>query len=263
MKHILKKHEVSGFTLFESLYPPGLRQPRHTHALASFSFVLAGSYVESFGSRPVARQPSTIIFHPPQESHSVDYGGEAVRILSVQVDFKRLDQIREHSVVLDCPSSHRRETIAWLCRRIYKEFGQMDAASSLAIEGLVLEILAEAARNRERAMERKCPRWIERAREFLHDNFLEPFVLEDVARSAGVHAVHLARVFHQQFGCTVGEYVRRLRVEFACQKISATELSLSEIALMAGFADQSHLTKTFKNFFGLTPSEYRKIFRKR
>ncbi|MDQ3816787.1 MAG: AraC family transcriptional regulator, partial [Acidobacteriota bacterium] len=101
MKHILRKYEVSGFTLLESLYPPGLRQPCHTHALASFSFVLAGSYVEGFGSRKIPRQPSTIIFHPPRESHSVDYGGEAVRILSVQVDFNRLDHIREHSVVLD------------------------------------------------------------------------------------------------------------------------------------------------------------------
>ncbi|HKC63075.1 MAG TPA: AraC family transcriptional regulator [Pyrinomonadaceae bacterium] len=249
--------------LLESLYPPGLRQPRHTHVQASFSFVLAGSYVESFGRRQQTRQPSTIIFHPPQESHSVDYGSEAVRILSVGVDFKRLDHIREHSIVLDSPSSYRTETIAWLARRIYREFGRMDAASSLAIEGLVLEILAEASRNLESASERKSPRWIERAREFLHDNFSEPLVLEDIAKSAGVHTVHLARVFRREFGCTIGEYVRRLRVEYACQKISSTELSLSEIALMAGFADQSHLTKTFRNFFGLTPSEYRKIFRKR
>lgn len=263
MKHILKKYEAAGFTLLESLYPPGLRQTRHTHVLASFSFVLSGSYVESFGSRRHQRKPSTTIFHPPQESHSVDYGSEAVRILSVHVDFKRLDHIREHSVVLDSATSHRTETIAWLCRRIYQEFGRMDAASSLAIEGLVLEILAEASRNREGSTERKRPRWLESAREFLHDNFSEPLVLEDVAESAGVHPVHLARVFRQQFGCTVGEYVRRLRVDYACRHLYSTELSLSEIALAAGFADQSHLTKTFKNLFGLTPSEYRKIFRKR
>lgn len=263
MKHTLRKYEVAGFTLLESLYPAGLRQPRHMHDLASFSFVLAGSYVESFGRRAKTRQPSTIIFHPPQESHSVDYGSESVRILSVKVDFKRLDYIREHAIVLDTPASYRTETIIWLGRRIYQEFDRVDSASSLAIEGLVLEILAEASRNRESAAERKRLRWLESAREFLHDNFSESLVLETVAKSAGVHPVHLARVFRRQFGCTIGEYVRRLRVEFACQKISATELPLSEIALMAGFADQSHLTKTFKNFFGLTPSEYRKIFRRR
>ncbi|MDQ3816788.1 MAG: AraC family transcriptional regulator, partial [Acidobacteriota bacterium] len=107
------------------------------------------------------------------------------------------------------------------------------------------------------------PRWLRCAREFLHDNFSEPLVLEDVAKIAGVHTVHLARVFRQRFGCTVGVYLRRLRVEYACRQLSSTRLSLSEIAHAAGFSDQSHLTKTFKNFFGLTPSEYRKIFRAR
>jgi AraC family transcriptional regulator len=65
-------------------------------------------------------------------------------------------------------------------------------------------------------------------------------------------------VFRRQNGCTVGEYVRRLRVDFALRQLSETENPLSEIAAAAGFADHSHLTRTFKAYLGLTPSEYRK-----
>jgi len=261
-KHILKKHELDGFTLFESLYPSRLKQPRHTHRLASFSFVLAGSYVERFGRCVQTRRPSTVIFHPPQESHAVDFDNEAVRILSVEVGFSRLDYLRRHSIVLDSSASCRTETIAWLGRRIHKEFRRMDNTSPLAIEGLVFEILAEASRTQSNSFKSRTPRWLAQSREFLHDNFSESLALEDIAKTVGVHPVHLARVFREQYGCTVGEYLRRLRIEFACQKISTTDMPLSEIAHAAGFADHSHLSKTFKHHFGLTPSAYRKISRR-
>jgi AraC family transcriptional regulator len=84
-----------------------------------------------------------------------------------------------------------------------------------------------------------------------------------IARITDVHPAHLVRVFRKKFGCTIGEYVRRLRVEFACRQIRATDAPLSEIAAHAGFFDQSHLNKIFKNLFKLTPYEYRKIHRTR
>jgi AraC family transcriptional regulator len=71
-----------------------------------------------------------------------------------------------------------------------------------------------------------------------------------------VHSVHLARQFKRTFGWTVGDYVRRLRVEFVCQQLE-TGKPLAELALRAGFSDQSHLTRIFKRFTGQTPGEYR------
>lgn len=261
-EYILKKHRIADFTLAETLYPPKLKQPRHTHQLASFSFVLAGSYVEDYGRQSQTRQPSTIIFHPPEESHAVDFQDKTVRTINMYFDFERLAYIREHSIIMDSPVSGRTKKIACLGHRIHKEFRRMDAASALAIEGLIFEILAEMIRSKTAiSPERKSPRWLEQVRDFLNDNFSQSFNFEEVARIADVHPVHLARVFREQNGCTIGEYVRRLRVEFACRKISLTETSLSEIALAAGFADQSHLGKIFKAHFGLTPSEYRKISR--
>jgi AraC family transcriptional regulator len=264
-RNIVKEQRLDGFALSEAVYPARLRQPCHRHEFASFSFVLAGSYIENYDRRAQTRKPATVIFHPPHESHSVDFQSETVRILNVQIDFKRLAHIRRHSVILDSSSICRTETTAWLGNRIYREFYRADELSWLSIEGLILEILAEASRDKINSSdaERKAPPWLERAKDFLHAQFSESIVLENLAQAAGVHPVHLTRVFRQNYGCTVGEYVRRLRVEFACRQISKTDASLSEIAHAAGFSDQSHLNKTFKNIYGLTPAEYRKISRNR
>lgn len=260
MKHTLKSRELGGIGIFESLYPAKLRQPRHTHALASFSFVLAGSYLEIYGSQSKTRHPSTIVFHPPQEAHAVEYQSDPVRILSVQMDARRLSYLRERSIVFDSRVSGRTETIAWLGQRLYQEFHHADDVSQLALEGLVFEVLAEAARA-QAALRETAPRWLRQAEDFLHDNFTEAFHFDDVARAAGVHPVHLSRVFRNKNGCTIGEYVRRLRLDYAAKQIVATDTLLGEIAIAAGFADQSHLTKTFKARFGITPSDYRRLHR--
>jgi AraC family transcriptional regulator len=260
MNHTLKSRELGGIGIFESLYPAKLTQPRHTHALASFSFVLAGSYLESYGSQSQIRQPSTIVFHPPQESHAVEYQSDPVRILSVQIDSRRLRYLKERSIVFDSRVSGRTETIEWLGHRLYHEFHHVDNVSALALEGLVFEILAEAVRAQS-AVKKTSPRWLGQAEVFLRDNFTLAFRFDDVAKAAGVHPVHLARVFRKKNGCTVGEYVRRLRLDFAAKEIVATDTLLGEIAIASGFADQSHLTKTFKARFGVTPSEYRRLHR--
>lgn len=258
MKYTLKKHEINGYKLFESLYPSKLKQPRHTHTAASFSFVLAGNYIESYGRQTSKRSPFTLILHPPQESHAVEYEND-VRILSVQFDLKKFAQMLDRSIILGGSSSYHSETVACLGNRIHREFRRMDSFSWLAIEGLVLELVAEASRGRIVMDEKGIPQWLAEAKDFLHDNFTESFVLEDIARTVGVHAVHLSRVFRKKFGCTIGEYVRGLRVEFAARQLLQADASIGEIAHEAGFADQSHLNKTFKNRYGILPAEYRRI----
>jgi AraC family transcriptional regulator len=258
---LVRNHRTDEFNLHEIIYPPALTQPRHTHKFASFSFVLNGNYAETINRRTHSRQASTIIFHPPEESHAVEFEND-VRILSVEFSLERLSKIRQHSVIFDASTSCRSERTNWLGNKIHQEFCRMDAFSMLALEGLILELLAEASRCKIGANE-NIPRWLIQTKNLLHENFTEPFTLEEIAKIADVHPVHLSRVFREKFDCTIGEYVRRLRVEFASKQIASTENSLCEIAHAAGFADQSHLNKTFKTVFGSTPAEYRKLSRRR
>nr|WP_202329241.1 AraC family transcriptional regulator [Mesorhizobium sp. L-8-3] len=64
----------------------------------------------------------------------------------------------------------------------------------------------------------------------------------------------------RRFGCTIGHYVRQRRVEFGCHRLAASLDPLSEIALDAGFADQSHFTNTFRRLVGMSPGVFRSRF---
>ena len=95
------------------------------------------------------------------------------------------------------------------------------------------------------------------AKNVVDKEFRAPLTVAGVAASVGVHPVHLAREFRKAYRSTVGEYIRRRRITFACREILRSDTPLTEIAMAAGFSDQSHFSRTFKRLTGKTPSLYR------
>jgi AraC family transcriptional regulator len=144
-----------------------------------------------------------------------------------------------------------------LTMRIYKEFRLMDSASALSIEALTLEVLAQATRRNLEGWPSPAPRWLREARDLIHEQFSQPVSLSSIAETVGVHPAHLAKTFRKHYHCTVGEYIRRLRLDYAVQELTRSNQSLAEIALAAGFYDQSHFTHAFKLHTGMTPAEVR------
>jgi AraC family transcriptional regulator len=240
----------------ESIYPPSLTTPPHSHERAYFCTVLQGGYSETYGTRTRTCGPLALIFHPQGEVHSDHFVEAGGRVFSVEIEPDWAARVREFSPILAHPIDLCGGALASLAVRLYHEFRRMDAVAPLSMEGLTLEIVAEASRCHF-APETRSPRWLERARQLLHARFAESLSLDEVAAAAGVHPVHLARVFRQRYRCTVGDYVRQLRVEYAIRALSTSNLPLAEIALAAGFSDQSHFTRTFKRHVGVTPSEFR------
>ena len=137
----------------------------------------------------------------------------------------------------------------------------MDTASLLAIEALTLELIVELSRSSRLRPERKLPRWLTLAKETLHERSSESITLGDIAKQVDIHPVHLAREFRKVYGCTLGEYLRGLRVQFACRELSSSNRPLVDIALGAGFSHQAHFSRVFKRYTGVTPTEFRALNR--
>ncbi len=93
--------------------------------------------------------------------------------------------------------------------------------------------------------------------ERIRGEFRDAITIAALARQAGVHPVHLARTFRKRYVCSPAELVRRLRLEWAAQQLEAVHRSIGEIALEAGFHDQSHLTRAFREAQGMPPGAYR------
>jgi AraC-like DNA-binding protein len=221
--------------------------------------VLDGVCVETYGGGARTVAPSWLVVHPAGEPHANHWSRTGGRCFHIDFGPVWADRVREHSALLDAPGEFRGGPPVQLARRLFVEFRCRDALSPLVIEGLALELVGEATR--AAAGRLGCPPgWLRRAQEVLHDRFAARFTLAAVAAAAGVHPTHLAAVFRRHVGCTVGEYVRRLRVEFACAALRASTEPLSAIALRAGFADQAHFGRTFKCRTGMTPAAYRRLF---
>jgi AraC family transcriptional regulator len=88
----------------------------------------------------------------------------------------------------------------------------------------------------------------------------EAVAIAALARDAGVHPVHLARAFRRHCGCTPGEFQVALRLAGAAEALRAGKQPIAEIALDCGFADQSHLSRRFRDLYGVAPAAYRRMF---
>ena len=258
----LKQHQVGGFSLSETRYTPGSTLPSHSHESHYFGLVLSGTYKENYEQKVRSCRPSMIVYHPAGESHAQYFDNTAVRLFRVELDQARLRGLSHTELKLECPGSRSGLAIG-LAHKLYKEFCEPDAVSCLAIEGLVLELIVVVARQSSsfRNISREPAQWLRQAHELIKSRFLENLTLGDIAGTVGVHPVTLAREFRHHYHCTVGEMVRRERIGFACRNLLKPEKSLADIALAAGFYDQSHFAKNFKKLTGITPAQYRVTYR--
>jgi AraC family transcriptional regulator len=101
------------------------------------------------------------------------------------------------------------------------------------------------------------PRVVRRLREHIDANIDQRISVEALAQLANLSVCYFVRAFKQSVGLTPHDYLIRRRVERAMELLSETELSLSEIALAAGFADQSHCARRFRQHVGMSPRDYR------
>jgi AraC family transcriptional regulator len=151
--------------------------------------------------------------------------------------------------------------VAW-ATRIRNELRQHDAVSQLAIEGALLLLLTDLSRI-EKSAERTRPRWLVAVENAIEASVAAPPTIDDLATMTGVHASHLLRTFRRYNGMTIANYVRTRRIERARADIAVAKRSLSEIAADAGFADQSHFTRVFRQTYGETPGQYARSLRGR
>lgn len=257
----IKQRSVGGFRLSESEYSPQLKTPMHSHQRVCFSLVLSGASVQTVGRKTRLRTAGTMLFYSLGDSHCESFGNTSSRIFSIELSPEWLERFREYPSLRQESAMFEGGLLGWLTSRLYREFYNNDEAATFAIEGLSLEIMAEACRRKREGLSRKPSAALIRARDLIHSRLCEHLSLSDVATQVGVHPVYLASAFRKTYGCTVGEYLRKHRIELAITKLTTSDAPLAFIAVDVGFANQAHFTKVFKEHTGVTPGQYRLTIR--
>ena len=258
---IVKERLVAGLRLSESVYPPLLKTPEHCHKDPCFSLILSGHSWQTYGQNTRERKPSTMLFYSTEEFHSESFARVGSRIFSIEIGCQWTQKLREAVTLRNESLLFEGGLLNFLARRVYHEFHDSDRVTPLAIEGLVLEIVAEISRRNQDVSTSRPPRWLSRAKDLIYSGFLESSSLSEIAGQVDIHPVYLASAFRRYYGCTVGEYVRKLRIEFAMKQLISSDTPLAQIAVIAGFANQSHFNKMFKRHTGVTPGAYRTAVR--
>jgi AraC family transcriptional regulator len=239
--------------LSELRQPCSRSVPRHEHELAYVTVVLGGDYLE--GDRRLDElRPFTAVFNPAGIKHSTVIGPAGAAFFTIELCEENLRQL---GVRLPQHTTFDRGAGAmlWPGLRLYSAF-KTQTADPLVLESYVLEILGALA-GFERA-EKPAPRWFGRVKERMHEGFGEPIRMRDLALEAGVHPVHLARVFRAAENRTPGEYQQHLQVRAACELLRDPDWPLAAIAVECGFADQSHFTRVFRKLVETTPAQFRR-----
>jgi AraC family transcriptional regulator len=252
---LLRRVELPASVLTSTAYPPRLRLTPHAHTGAFLLFVREGGFLERHGQASERYDRFTWMYRPAFDEHANEFDDGGAVLTSIDLSPAWVDRLREAGFAgerfrLRSPLGQP------LGDRLDAELAAPDGMSEMVIESLATEVIVFASRFANESV-RGRNRWPERARRLIEEEFASPLSLAGVASAVGVHPVHLARQFRASQGCTVGEYIRRVRVAFARRELVMTAKPIAEIALSAGFFDQSQLTKTFKRVTGRTPAAYR------
>lgn len=249
----LQTLEAGGFLVLEVSYTPSLALPRHGHDEAALCFPFRGAFDESVGGRTYECSAYDVMVRPPQVRHSNRYGANGTRCVLVGLTPECLQRLSAHTSLFETAGVVAREAGQPIARRIHRELMAHDASSPIAMEGLVLELIGESSRPRRGTP----PRWLHDARDYIHTHWAARPSLADIARAGGIHPASLVRGFRAHLRCSPGEYLRRVRLEHARNALVSTGRPIAEIALEAGFYDQSHFTNAFRRHFGVTPAQLR------
>ncbi len=251
--------EVGSFRVLGAYFPPLLQLAPHSHERAGCSIVLEGGLEKDFSGKSYESPSNSVVTMPPEERHEARFTRQGARMLIIEPRCPVDDLLQPCAALFGRIQNFRDVHITSTAWRINCEVQSPDDFSPLAVEGLVLELLVHAARRQARQEENLGrPPWLYQAQAYLHEQFSSNVRIGDLATTVGVHPVHLARVFREQLGYSPGEYLRRLRLEWAATQLTVTEQAIGDVALAAGFADQSHFTRAFKRQIGLTPGQYRR-----
>jgi AraC family transcriptional regulator len=222
--------------------------------LISVSDVRAGqTCIHDLKRDPVARldKPHHVLFYYLPRG--------ALNAIADDADAPRVGELSHKPVAIDDT------TISSLGNALLPALSHPDQASQLFVDHILLALGAHVARTYGGMRALSPPirggltaRQIKRAKEILASNLDGRVPIKEVARECGLSVSHFSRAFRRSVGAAPHNWLLTRRVEVAKEKLRDGRLSLIDVAMACGFADQSHLTRVFTRMAGTSPGAWRR-----
>jgi AraC-like DNA-binding protein len=240
-----------------------LSYKKHSHEEFSLGIVTQGRSLFWYDGKTETIQPESLVCLPPGLVHACnpvdpnawEYAMLFIDTAWLQAYMEQADRFLFRDPIVQPVVSPEvlstlRQAVAVLT----------SCAGPLEKEGCVFAIFEQVSceqDGRYLAETRDQPQ-LTKAAEFLQSRFLEPVTLAAMAQAAGLDKFQLIRQFNQTFKIPPHTYQTLLRINYA-KKALRQNMPIAEVAQEAGFYDQSHFCKAFKNHTGITPEKYQKL----
>lgn len=250
---------------FEGIMKPF---PNHFHEYYVIGFVENGQRVLSCKNREYIIDKGSIVLFNPGDNHSCVQNDDGT------LDYRGFNISREMMIRLAEEVTGRRELPGFSKNVIYDEEAAcylhslhemiMNGIEDFGKEEKLLFLISTLIQKYGQPFEQcisECREEIEKACEFIEQNYRSHICLDQICRYANISKSTLLRAFTKSKGITPYRYLETIRINEA-KKLLGQGVQPIDTALRTGFSDQSHFTNYFSSFIGLTPGVYCEIFDK-
>lgn len=228
-------------------FAPRTHQARHRDACSRVSLVLHGAFSEEAAAGSARLAPGDVLFKSAAAAHEDRFSHSGAKLVSIVFGDDSFElsgapawRVRRDPAAMRC---------AWTA---FEAAAANDDGSVIAAASDLL------AGDDEGAGMGQAPPWLTRLKTALEEDTLASIDIAAEARAAGVHPAHASRLFRRRFGVSITDCAQAHSVRRALAHM-AQPLALSQIAVAAGFYDQSHMTRVFRRMTGLTPGAHRAL----
>lgn len=241
-------------------------------------FPRAGVFVKHVGHRRAVADPNQVLFfnagEPYSISHPVPGGDDSTcfvfsdeTLMDVLCSYDRAtrDHPERPFSLIHCAAEPQTIIMQQRLRQRLSDRAATDLEIEESALGLLQAVVRYAYRSREVSPRRQRPGtlqqrrdWVEAVKLLLAERPEANLSLSEIARAIHCSPFHLARLFRASVGSTIHQYKLRLRLALALERLSDHPASLTDLALDLGFSSHSHFTAAFQQFFGTSPSKFRR-----
>ncbi|MBS1527814.1 MAG: helix-turn-helix transcriptional regulator [Bacteroidetes bacterium] len=230
----------------------------HCHQNAFFSFIQRGVISEVNKKGKYSYGAGTVLFRQAGEPHYNPQLKNQSAALYIEIKPAWIKRLEINLEGLPKFTEITNPDIRILFHRLNLESKTNNTVIPLSVEELLIHMITgDPDKNFNRYS--LAPGWIAETEEVLRSGFPGKLTLAMLSREVDVHPVHLCKYFRKYVGCTISEYVRKLRIEKSLGILLKDNGPLTDVAYACGFSDQSHFSRNFKEMIGTTPLQYRKM----
>jgi AraC-like DNA-binding protein len=236
-------------------------------------FVRSGMFVKHIGRTRIVAEPAHVVFFNKGETFRVSHPsrGDDCTSLACSPEITSVLMTGGVDGDTDFPSALRHARVrpsALIDYQLLRLALRDGLFTALEAEERTLNLLREIVRDALLASPKRASagrrstlvyrrRIVEETKLLLAMNPSASFSLTDLARCVASSPFHLSRIFRAETGIPIHQYLLRLRLGLALERLASGSHNLSELALSLGFASHSHFTTSFRQTFGISPSAFR------